>query len=110
MDVWLLSGTPISIMLSMELAFATKPLRRLCESQVFAERRIGIRLARTLRHRLADIAAAENAKDLIAGRPRAIPAMPYEHLIVELDTDFEIVLKANHNSVMTLRSGAVDWA
>lgn len=76
---------------------------------MIAERRFGIRMARTLQRRLADITAADNATDLIAGQPRVSPAMPHEHMVIRLTAEFEIVLKANHNSVPTLHDGRVDW-
>jgi hypothetical protein len=94
----------------VRLAFATKSLRQLCESQVRAERRFGVHAARTLQHRLADLMAAENATDIIAGQPRIVAATPHQRMVVQLTRKFEIVLSANHNSVPTLKDGAVDWS
>lgn len=94
----------------MQLAFATKALRQLCESQMLAERELGLRVARALQSRLADIGAAANVKDLVAGQPRIVPASPHEQLVLRLEDNFEIELKANHNSVPMLTNEAVDWA
>lgn len=94
----------------MELAFATKCLRHLCESEVRAERRLGVLGARALQRRLAEIVAAESVEDLVAGQPRFIRENPHEQLVLRVGDNFEVVLKVNHNSVPMLESGTVDWA
>jgi hypothetical protein len=67
-------------------------------------------VGRTLQHRLADIVAADNVKDLVAGQPQVIQTSSYELFVLRLADNFEVVLKANHNSVPTLENGAVNWA
>lgn len=94
----------------MQVAFATKQLRQVCESQVRAERQLGVGVATALQRRLADIVAAGNARDLVAGQPRVVPGSPHEELVLQLADNFEVILKANHNSVAVLENGAVDWA
>lgn len=94
----------------VQLAFATKTLRQLCESQRSAERRFGVRVAEMLQHRLADIAAAKNATDLVAGGPNTVSADPHEHLVLSLSPHYQLVMSANHNSVRTLPDGSVDWS
>ena len=49
----------------MELAFSTKALRAVCESEERAVRELGVDLASILKRRLADLRAAGNATDLV---------------------------------------------
>ena len=54
----------------MEIAFNTKSLRAICESEAKAKRELGPSVAGILKHRLADLQAAKSANDLVAGQPR----------------------------------------
>jgi hypothetical protein len=56
--VKLLFGFERDIVLTLDLAFETKLLRTICETQIEAERRYGITVARMLMRRLADLSAA----------------------------------------------------
>lgn len=49
----------------MQLAFATKELRRICTEADFAERQLGDDLAAALIDRLADIRAADSLVELL---------------------------------------------
>ncbi len=53
----------------LELAFATKPLRELCESEAKAKQKLGAKIAAVLMHRLADLRAAYSIGDLPIGKP-----------------------------------------
>src|SRR5258708_22364381 len=59
------SDRPVAV----EIAFANKSLRQLCESERRARRSLGPRVAEKLKRRLADLRAANCVKDLVAGRP-----------------------------------------
>jgi hypothetical protein len=54
----------------MELAFAEKPLRDLCEREAKAVQLLGAAVAAKLHARLSDLRAAETFADIRAGRPR----------------------------------------
>ena len=56
--------------IALILAFASKALREICEDEEQAERRLGKKVAESLKHRLGDLEAAPAATDLIAGRPQ----------------------------------------
>lgn len=94
----------------MELAFDTKELRALCESELQAKLELGPRIADALKHRLADIRAAKAPKDLVAGRPRALGDTGTEYMTLELCEGWRIVLGANHPSNPMLESGRLDWS
>ena len=93
----------------LELAFAHKSLRELCESQLRAERKFGIAIARKLRARLADLRDAETINDVIAGRPELLASAP-EKMAVNLGEKVCIVFCANHVSNPRTEAGGVNWS
>jgi hypothetical protein len=93
----------------LELAFANKSLRRLCESEANAKRDLGIRIALKLKRRLADLRAATCVKDLIVGLPQELQSAHRRHIAVALGDGVQVVLCANHNTLPVLESGGVDW-
>ena len=93
----------------LELAFATKSLRELCESQLRAERKFGIAIARKLRARLADLRDAESINDVIAGRPELLTDAP-EKMAMNIGEKVCIVFCANHVSNPLADAGRVKWS
>jgi proteic killer suppression protein len=94
----------------LELAFATKSLRLLCESEASATRELGASVAQKLRRRLADLRAATSVKDLVAGRPRQLAGAHRRHVSVDLCEGSSIVFSPNHRTIPMLASGGVDWS
>ncbi len=94
---------------SLELAFATRSLRTLCECEKNAERELGVKMTSKLKRRLADLRAAATARDIVAGRPTATKGGAQELMTVNLGVDGRLVLAANHNEIPVLTNGAVDW-
>jgi hypothetical protein len=93
----------------LELAFSTKALRAVCESEERALREFGVELASILKRRLADLRAAANATDLVAGNPRPAPHSK-EELMLDLADGLTVFLTANHAAIPRLRSGDIDWS
>lgn len=92
----------------LELAFESKELREMCESEAEAKRQLGDTAAEMLRHRLADLDAAASPKDLLAGRPRL--GQDGETMVVDLCEGCRLVFTANHPSNPTTSTGELDWA
>jgi hypothetical protein len=69
-----------------------------------------MKAAKKLRERLADLRAATNISELIAGRPREIEGRRFSYFAVDLANSYRIVLCANHNKVPLLKTGGIDWA
>ena len=95
---------------ALELAFAEKSLRQLCENESRATRDLGATVAGQLKRRLSDMRAANRVSDLVAGRPRAIAGEGEQRFAVELSDGFRIVFCANHNALPMLKSGSVNWS
>jgi hypothetical protein len=93
----------------VNLAFSTKTLRELCESQVAAQRKFGRRVADALRGRLADLCAAANVLELPAGNPREIEGGRHRYYAIDLADGYRLVVCANHTEVPVAKDGGVDW-
>ena len=92
----------------MELAFETKELRDICESEVEAKGKLGEAIAEALKHRLADMDAATSPKDLLAGRPRL--SQDGQTMMIDLCESHRIVFAANHLDNPAAADGDLDWA
>jgi hypothetical protein len=92
----------------LELAFATKALRTLCENEAAATHELGTERANGLKRRLADLRAAENAGELVAGRPRQA-SDSNNRLKIDISDTSCLVLSSNHATIPRLDSGGVDW-
>jgi proteic killer suppression protein len=104
------SETLLSGVTPLVLAFAQKDLRRLCESEVAAQRMLGSKVAAGLERRLADLEAATHVRELIAGAPRELDGACRGQIAVELGDGHVMVLSANHQPMPSLASGGVDWS
>lgn len=94
----------------MELAFESKSLRTICESEARAKREFGPTVAEVLKHRLADLRAATSVNDLVAGRPRASRGADHQHIVVDLCNGYRIILGPNHPKNPMTETGRLDWA
>ena len=92
----------------MELAFESRSLRTICESEARAKNELGLEVAEALKHRLADLQAATSIHDLVAGSPRT-SGIQGEQLIVDLCDNYHIVLEANHPNNPAAETGPLDW-
>ena len=95
---------------AVEIAFAKKSLRQLCESERTARRSLGTRVAERLKRRLADLRAANCVKDLVAGRPRELRGDRAGQIAVQLGESFQLIFSANHSVPPLLDGVRVDWS
>jgi hypothetical protein len=90
---------------TLELAFETKSLRDICESEERATIELGEAVGEALRHRLADLVAATSTKDVLVGRPRRVD----DYMVIDLGTTQRLVFKANHVENPKTESNDIDW-
>jgi hypothetical protein len=93
---------------ALELAFHSKPLRTICESETEATHEFGEAVAAVLRHRLADLCAAKSPNDLPVGRPRALTSDPTK-MCLDLCDRYVMTFCANHPNNPQTSSGLPDW-
>lgn len=95
---------------TLEIAFDSKPIRTLCESEVHAKHVLGSKVAEILKHRLADLRAATSVRDLVAGRPRVFSDGAHKRcMAIDLCDGYRIVFCANHNRNPTTDADDLDW-
>lgn len=94
----------------MEFAFHSKTLRGICENEAQARRALGPNVAQRLKHRLADMQAAQIVKELVAGKPFELDGTRRGQISVDLGDRYRIIFCANHNANPTTESGSVDWS
>jgi hypothetical protein len=94
----------------LELAFANRSLRQLCENEITAQRQFGEKTAKKLRQRLADLRAAPSAKDIVIGRLKGDETAKPAEITVELCNGYSLSFCPNHNSVPELAPSCIDWA
>jgi hypothetical protein len=91
---------------TLELAFHTKLIRLICESEDEASVQLGVAVAEILKHRIADMRAATSPRDLVVGRPRVEAG---RQMRVDLKDDVTILFKANHTSNPMNDANELDW-
>jgi hypothetical protein len=94
----------------VEIAFAKKSLRQLCESERTARRSLGARVSEKLKARLADFQAANFVTDIIAGRPREFVGDRTGQVAVDLVDGFQLVFCSNHSDIPLINRTQVDWS
>jgi hypothetical protein len=94
----------------LELAFETKLLRTICESEAHAKQELGPTVAEFLKHRLADLHAALSVMDIVVGQPRVLDNVSHEHMVVNLCDDYRLVFCANHPKNPLTGDGKLDWS
>jgi hypothetical protein len=91
----------------LDLAFATKGLRQICEQDARARRDLGVSAAGSLRKRLLDI----EAMDALVPELPWLPTMVRSDKIaaVEFHPGFHLVVTPNHGELPLDGDGRVDW-
>lgn len=94
----------------MEIAFESRDLRDVCQSQAVATERLGEETASQLRHRLADLRAAATLGDLPPGAPSPNLGTRDAEMIVQIGDQHLLVLVPNHSRPRLTASGDADWS
>jgi hypothetical protein len=92
----------------MELSFKTAMLRSLCESGDVATFEVPEHVIGQLRHRIADLRAAQTVLDVFVGE-RLFRGEVGTVLEIKLETGWLLVLHSNHGRPMYNTSGGLDW-
>ena len=93
----------------MEIAFAEKHLRKMCENQSYASQKLGTSVAGKLQARLADLEAAVTVDDLIVGAPQKLSGELEGQIKIELSEDRVMILCANEDPLPRKKSGVINW-
>jgi len=91
--------------MALELAFETKALRDICESEAIAKSALGAKVADALRRRLSDFRSIDSFDEL----PFAKPKKNSNIVTFDLPDDWQLVVTGGHGDNPKLASGKIDW-
>ena len=95
----------------MLIKYRDRKLRKLCESNREAVRRLGANSAKKLQSRLADVEAAANVKDLPPlGNPHPLVGNRQGQFSVSLAGGKRLVFKPDHDPAPIKQDGGIDWS
>ncbi|MCY3837526.1 MAG: system killer suppression protein [Gammaproteobacteria bacterium] len=95
----------------MEIAFRTKKLRKILNSQAALRKSYGDKLARSLMIRLAVLRNAETLSLVPASRPERrhlLKGKRRGQFAVDLDRSFRLIFEPNHDPVPQSEDGGID--
>ena len=94
----------------MEISFADTGLKALCGKPAVARKRLGEACARKLQARLADMSAAGNVRELVAGRPHPPRGERLGQFALELAGGARLVFEPADDPVPREKDGSIDWS
>lgn len=94
----------------MEITFKDKKLRKLCEVQKEAQKKLGAKCARKLRSRLADLIAVEVVTELVSGRPHPLKGDRAGEFALDLDGGKRLVFESANDPVPLNEDDSIDWS
>ena len=94
----------------MQIHYHDKKLREICEKQAVAQKKLGTDCAKKLQWRLAELAAAANVGELVAGRPHPLKGERQGRFALSLAGGYRLVFAPKHDPVPTRADGSTDWA
>lgn len=93
----------------LRLAFETKCIRYICENEERAKSKFGEHVAAALRHRIADLGAAQSAADIFIGNPRVVDRGGILLKVLDLCDGWRLVFQANHPNNPVDDAGNLIW-
>jgi hypothetical protein len=91
--------------MALELAFATKALRDICESRTTAKEKLGLKVADALQRRLSDFQSIDTFDEL----PFTKPKKNSNNVAFDLPDGWRLVVTGGHGENPTLPDGKIDW-
>jgi hypothetical protein len=92
--------------MALELAFATRALRDICESEATAKEKLGAKAADALKRRLSDFRSIDSFDELPFNKPKKNS----NNVTFGLPDDWRLVVTGGHGDNPKLPSGKIDWA
>ena len=90
----------------MEIFFHTSRIRKICENDKLAIKKLGDICAKSLRNRLADLEAAETVGELLAGNPHPLKGNRKGQIAVNLTGGVRLIFKQNQAPHL---NQPIDW-
>lgn len=94
----------------MKILFQNKKIRLTCENHAAAMKLLGAAGAKKLRTRLADLEAATNVADLVAGNPHPLKGDRLGQFAVNLADGWRLAFIAADDPVPRREDASVNWS
>jgi len=94
---------------TLELSFANRFLRQLCENEITAKRQLGDEASQIFRRRLADLRAVASVTDIVIGKLQFNEDSKPAEISMEICDGCRVIFCPNHNATPELATGNVDW-
>ena len=93
----------------MNILYLTDDLEKLCTDKRKAKKKLGNDGFKKLRARLADIKAAQQVTELVAGTPHPLKGDREGQFALRLDKGKRLVFKPAHEPIPQKEDGSTDW-
>ncbi len=94
----------------MDIDYKTTKLKKLCLARKAADKKLGPNSSKKLRTRLADIEAASNVSELIAGRPHPYTGDKAGQFSLDLHGGDRLLFESLKKPPPTKDDGGIDWS
>jgi proteic killer suppression protein len=94
----------------LDIDYKTAKLKKLCLVAKEADKKLGPRSGKKLRTRLADIEAASNVSELIAGRPHPYTGDKTGLFSLDLDGGDRLLFEPMEEPPPLKDDGGIDWS
>jgi proteic killer suppression protein len=93
----------------MQITYASKIIKRLCEEGKHQRKHLGEKRAKRLRARIKELQTVENVAKLQYGNPHALTEDRAGQYSVDLDGPMRLLFKPTDQPPPNLLSGGIDW-
>ena len=94
----------------MNINFKNETWKDLCEQENLAQRKLGPKMAKKLRGRLADLMTASSVTELCTGRPHPLTGDRAGQFALDLVHPNRLVFEPDHDPVPRTEDGGIDWS
>lgn len=85
-------------------------LREQCADEAVAAQTLPTEVAAALKHRIADIQAADSMQEVLAGKPRKGTYNGEECYVIDLGMSHQLTLVSAHAEPRLTADGSLDWS
>ncbi len=93
----------------MEVAYATKEIRRLCEEEKHQLKKLGKKRSKRLKNRLIELRAVEHVNELQLGGPHELTGDRAGQYSVDLAGPMRLLFESTEQPPPALAAGGIDW-
>jgi proteic killer suppression protein len=94
----------------MDIEYANKHLRKLCEQNRFAVQELGVNCAKKLQTRIADLQSANDVLELPAGKPHPLQRDRKGQYAISLPDGKRIIFVPANNPTPMIDDKNIDWS